>query len=46
MSLAALPMYDLPAVRKISTAVQKSSYKSGALIDQIVTSYPFLYRKG
>jgi hypothetical protein len=40
-----LEPYDLPAVRKITNAVEKDDYRSGTLIAEIVKSYPFQYRK-
>ena len=39
-----LEPYDLPAVRKISAAVEKDGYRSGTLVRSIVESYPFQYR--
>jgi mono/diheme cytochrome c family protein len=40
-----LEPYDLPAVRKITAALEKDDYRSGALLAEIVKSYPFQYRK-
>ncbi len=40
-----LEPYDLPAVRKITTAVATDGYRSSTLIREIVNSYPFQYRK-
>lgn len=37
--------YDLPTVRKITTAVAKNNYRSSTLILEIARSYPFQYRK-
>lgn len=40
-----LEPYDLPAVQKITRAVTKENYRSSVLLREIVTSYPFQYRK-
>jgi AmiR/NasT family two-component response regulator len=40
-----LEYYDQPTVRKITAAVTKDGYRSSTLIREIVTSYPFQYRK-
>ena len=40
-----LEPYDLPTVRKITEALEKSDYRSGTLVAEIVKSYPFQYRK-
>lgn len=40
-----LEPYDLPAVRKITTALTKNNYRSSILIREIVKSYPFTYTK-
>jgi hypothetical protein len=40
-----LEPYDLPAVRKITEAVEKDNYRSTTLIKQVVMSYPFQYKK-
>lgn len=39
-----LESYDAPAVRKITSAVEKDGYHSVTLIREIVKSYPFQYR--
>ena len=40
-----LEPYDLPAVRRITTRLEKDGYRSSTLILEIVKSYPFQYRK-
>ena len=40
-----LEPYDLPAVRKITTALAQNNYRSSILIREIVKSYPFTYSK-
>ncbi len=40
-----LEPYDLPAVRKITTALRQNNYRSSILIREIVKSYPFTYTK-
>ncbi len=39
-----LEPYDLPAVRRITTALIKDGYHSGTMIREVVNSYPFQYR--
>lgn len=39
-----LEPYDLPAVRKITVALEKDDYRSSTLLAEIVKSYPFQYR--
>jgi mono/diheme cytochrome c family protein len=41
-----LESYDMPAVKKITTALQKDDYRGATLVREIVKSYPFQYRKG
>jgi hypothetical protein len=36
---------DAPAVRRITEALEKDGYRSGTLIQGVVDSYPFLYRR-
>jgi hypothetical protein len=36
---------DAPAVKRITTALEKSDYRSEALILGVVNSYPFRYRR-
>lgn len=36
--------YDLPTVRKITSALEKDDYRSNTLLVEIVKSYPFQYR--
>jgi hypothetical protein len=40
-----LEAYDATAIRKIAAAVARDSYRSETLIQEIVKSYPFQYRK-
>lgn len=40
-----LEPYDLPAVRKITTALAPNNYRSTLLVREIVKSYPFQYRR-
>lgn len=40
-----LEPHDITAVRKIVAAVEKDGYRSSTLIQEIVKSYPFQYRK-
>ncbi len=37
--------YDIPTVRKIMQAVARDGYRNSTLIEEIVKSYPFQYRK-
>jgi hypothetical protein len=37
--------YDIPTVRKIANAVAREGYRSSTLIEEIVKSYPFQYRR-
>jgi hypothetical protein len=37
--------YDIPAVRKITAAVEKNGYRTETLVREIVMSYPFRYRR-
>jgi len=39
-------IHDLPALRRITKAVEKDDYRSEALILAIVQSHPFQYRRG
>jgi hypothetical protein len=40
-----LEPHDLPAVRKIAGRVEKNGYRGTTLVEEIVSSYPFQYRK-
>jgi hypothetical protein len=40
-----LEFYDAPAVRKISKALAEDGYHSVTLIQEVVKSYPFQYRR-
>ena len=40
-----LEFYDIPSVKKIAAAVTKGDYKSSVLINEVVMSYPFQYRR-
>ena len=41
-----LEYYDQPTVEEISRAVIRSEYSAHALINEIVASYPFRFRRG
>jgi len=41
-----LEYYDQPTVEEISRAVVRSEYSAHALINEIVASYPFRFRRG
>jgi hypothetical protein len=40
-----LQAYDLPTVRRITTAVTAQNYRADVLIEEIVLSYPFLHKR-
>ena len=40
-----LEYYDEPAVRKIVRTLEENDYRFGTLIDEVVTSYPFQFKK-
>jgi hypothetical protein len=40
-----LQAYDLPTVRRITTAVTEKQYRADVLIEEIVLSYPFLHKR-
>lgn len=40
-----LEPYDIPTVRRITATVAKYGYRSSTLLREIITSYPFQYRK-
>ena len=39
-----LELFDEPALMKITEAVEKDGQRAGALVQQIVLSYPFQYQ--
>ena len=41
-----LEYYDEPAVQRISEAVMRSGYSASTMISEVVSSYPFRYRRG
>ncbi len=41
-----LEYYDIPTVKKITDSVAKSDFSSQTLIQEIVQSYPFQFRRG
>jgi hypothetical protein len=40
-----LEFYDIPSVKKIAAALAKGEYRSSILINEVVMSYPFQYRR-
>jgi hypothetical protein len=40
-----LQAYDLPTVRRITTAVAENKYRADVLVEEIVLSYPFLHKR-
>ena len=40
-----LETYDLPTVRRITETVQRKEYRADVLVEEIVLSYPFLYKR-
>jgi hypothetical protein len=40
-----LQAYDLPTVRRITTAVTEKQYRADVLVEEIVLSYPYLHKR-